>query len=51
MGIAGDIVMESIIRQVPDEWRHDDLGRISAHLQCVRDHAAEFVRQILEALV
>ena len=46
----GDSELEQIVREVPSEWRHSELGRISSHLQCVRDHAGEFQRQVLEAL-
>jgi hypothetical protein len=46
----GDAALEKIIRAVPDEWRHDGLGRISDHLQAARDHSSEFSRQILERL-
>lgn len=46
----GDTELERIVREVPGEWRHSELGRISTHLQCVRDHAGEFQRQVLEAL-
>jgi len=47
----GDAELEEIIQQVPDEWSHSKLGRISDHLQSVRDHAAEFQLQVLGALV
>jgi hypothetical protein len=47
----GDVELDWIIQQMPNEWRHDDLGRISTHLKAVRDHAADFERQILEILV
>ena len=50
LAALGDDVLETIIRQVPIEWRHDDMGRICAHLQTIRDHAADFARQVLEAL-
>lgn len=46
----GSAKLEEIINQLPEEWRHDRLGQISAHLQGVRDHAFEFERQLLERL-
>jgi HipA-like protein len=46
----GDAELENMISQLPNEWLHADLGRISAHLQHVRDHAEEFERQVQEAL-
>jgi hypothetical protein len=46
----GDSLLESIARQVPDDWRHEDLGRISDHLRNLRDHTSEFERQVLECL-
>lgn len=46
----GDTALERIVRAVPNEWRHDGLGRISDHLQTARDHSSEFSRQVLERL-
>jgi len=46
----GDVELDQMIQQMPTEWRHEDLGRVSAHLMAVRDHAAEFERQVLEIL-
>jgi len=46
----GDATLMSIIQDLPNEWRHEDLGRVSAHLQNLRDHASEFERQVLERL-
>jgi hypothetical protein len=42
--------LEEIISHLPDGWRDDQLGRISAHLESARDNAAEFERQLREAL-
>jgi hypothetical protein len=42
--------LEEVIQQLPNEWRHDNLGRISAHLQSARDHTDEFERQLREVL-
>jgi hypothetical protein len=50
LAALGDTELETIIRGVPNEWHHPDLGRVSEHLRNVRDHAAEFERQILEIL-
>ena len=46
----GPAELEEIIRQLPNEWRHGDLGRISTHLQAMRDHSAEFEGQLLGRL-
>jgi len=46
----GDAELEQIVQQIPSEWSHSELGRISAHLKSVRDHAAEFQLQVLGAL-
>ncbi len=46
----GDAELEDIIQQVPGEWAHNELGRISDHLQRVRNHAAEFHLEVLGAL-
>lgn len=45
-----DAKLEAIIREVPGQWYHPDLGRISGHLQAIRGRAGEFERQIMEAL-
>jgi hypothetical protein len=50
LAALGDARLEGIVREVPREWFHADLGRISEHLQSIRDHAAEFEREILEVL-
>jgi hypothetical protein len=50
LAALGDAKLESIIREVPGQWYHPDLGRISDHLRSVRDHVAEFEQEILEVL-
>jgi hypothetical protein len=32
--------------QIPRAWENDNVSRISSHLMSVRDHAAEFVKQV-----
>lgn len=46
----GERELSKIISKVPASWRYDGVDRISAHLKSVRDHAAEFERQLLERL-
>jgi hypothetical protein len=50
LATLGDGELERIVREVPEEWRHSDIGRMSAHLQAARDEAALFERQVLEVL-
>jgi hypothetical protein len=42
--------LDTMIRELPHHWRHDDLGRISHHLRAARDNAAAFERNVLEVL-
>lgn len=42
--------LEALVREVPDAWQDESIGKISDHLKDARDHAGEFRRQILEAL-
>jgi hypothetical protein len=46
----GEKQLQTIIEEVPTEWRHNDLGRISDHLKAVREHASEFHRELLGRL-
>ena len=32
--------------QIPRAWENDNVSRISGHLKSVRDHSAEFVKQV-----
>jgi HipA-like kinase len=50
LAALSDGKLESIIRDVPGQWYHSDLGRISEHLRSIRHHAGEFEREMLEAL-
>jgi hypothetical protein len=50
LAALGDEELELIIREIPVEWWHGDIDRMSAHLQLVRDHAAQFERQVFEVL-
>jgi hypothetical protein len=45
-----DTVLETIVAELPVQWRHRDLGRISDHFRAARENAAEFERHVLEAL-
>ena len=45
-----DTVLEAMIQELPDSWRHGDLGRLSDHIRAVREHAAGFERNVLEVL-
>jgi hypothetical protein len=42
-----DTVLETIVADLPGQWRHGDLGRISDHFRAARENAAEFERQVL----
>jgi hypothetical protein len=42
--------IERILREVPEEWKHSDMGTISTHLQFFRENCAGFDRQLLEVL-
>lgn len=50
LSALGDEELEAIVREMPAEWRHDDIGRICAHLQAAREHAGDLERQIFEVL-
>jgi len=45
-----DTVLDTMIRDMPNPWRHPELGRISDHLRAARDNAAVFERNVLEVL-
>jgi len=38
--------LASMVDQVPREWNNESVSRISSHLESVRDHAADFVKQV-----
>ncbi len=46
----GEERLEEVVHGMPSEWMHGDVGRVSTHLRIVRDHAANFERQVLEVL-
>jgi hypothetical protein len=43
--------LESMIDEVPIEWRDERLSRISAHITAIRDHTIEFAEQVKRRLV
>src|ERR1022692_1768785 len=45
-----DTVLDAMIRDLPHQWRHEELGRISDHIRAARDNAASFERNLLEML-
>jgi hypothetical protein len=45
-----DTVLDTMIRELPHQWRHQDLGRISDYIRAARDNAAVFERNVLEVL-
>ena len=38
--------LAGMVDQIPREWNNESVSRISSHLKSVRDHAADFVKQV-----
>lgn len=47
----GEAELRGLAGQIPEEWRTEDLSRISARLTVIRDHALEFMEEIRRGLV
>ena len=43
-------VLAEIREEVPEEWQHDDIDKIEAHLTAIHDHAEEFIEQVRRRL-
>lgn len=46
----GEEQLTKMIDSLPFGWRHDGLSKVSSHLKEIREHAAEFERELLEVL-
>jgi len=51
LAMLKDDALLKIRRDIPHEWIHEHLNRIEAHLTEVREHADEFVEQVIRRLV
>lgn len=47
--LTGDVLAE-IREEIPEEWQHDDLDKVEAHLTAVHGHAEEFIEQVRRRL-
>ena len=45
-----ETVFGEVASTIPPQWSNDNLSRISAHLQAMRDHAGEFAEQVRRRL-
>ena len=46
-----EAALEKIRSEIPNEWMHEDFGRIGAHLSKVHEHRSEFLEQVRRILV
>lgn len=45
-----DEVLQSLARDVPEEWMSDDLVKIQTHLSVMKEHGREFAEEVLRRL-
>ena len=50
LSALSDGLLNNLSDQIPDEWKSEDLPRISSHLALIREHAVEFAEEVTRRL-